>query len=182
MDPLVWSRFPVILFRSLSQGQPISTTERSCLVSTSVSILGKTAGWCHGRTSLQNLTKWHHCPASHSGYRNLYIKLLMSLIHILFKLSRSTAGGNWLPSFSKTFQCLEIIHGSNGANDTTQALPSGLRRVLTQHGGGLILRATWPFHPSCSCMHCRCCSWDPTLNGDEFTSLTFPSSAACHGQ
>lgn len=77
---------------------------------------------------------------------------------------------------------LEIIHRSNGDNDTMQALPSGLSRVLTQHGSGLILHSTSPLNPSRSCMHCRCCSWDLTLNVNEFTSLTFPSSATCHGQ
>lgn len=61
-----------------------------------------------------------------------------------------------------TFQSrpsLELIHRSNGDNDTMQALPSGLSCVLTQHGSGLILHSTSPLNPSRSCMNCS--AWMP---------------------
>lgn len=104
--------------------------------------------WCE-RTSELTLhnPQLHKYPASRSGYwHHVTVTICVTDRHFILTLSWSTAGGNWhghqsqlhFPNPSRS-EGLEITHHSYGDNNATPALPRGLSRVLTQHGGGFIL-------------------------------------------
>lgn len=116
-----------------------STAKSSCLVSKYVSILGTTAGCAmrgHLCATWQNYITLHHTVGIGIGTFNYLCH--WAILYLIYHGAQQVAAA-LACNLAFIFQSLprfEMIHGSDGDNDTMRVLSP----VLTQHSSGLVLQ------------------------------------------